>query len=398
MDETALRQLFQRLLLAGVLAPASAAGAGCSDASGEGVAASDASEATTMVGRGDAETVDVVTDTPSPPDSSSPTDSASSTDSAATDAARDTEPGMAPDGGYTCTPDTSQCSYFVPLSCIDGGVVSDASYFGGAECVAWCANPAAPSCQEAVMPGGVSGIECYACASGGRRPTGFRVRDLVQGPCASEAGRYFARLADLEAASVLAFLAVHEELTTHGAPLRLRSAARRAARDEVRHARTMAALARRRHARVAAPTRSRSKERSLEAFAVENAVEGCVRETFGALLATFAATTATAADVRAAMRRIAVDETQHAALSWGVDAWVRARLDPSARARLDAAMRSAVRGLAREARTEPSATLRAHAGLPDAATAGRLLAGLDAGLWGKRNAVFREKSPRGPRL
>ena len=52
--------------------------------------------------------------------------------------------------------------------------------------------------------------------------------------------------------------------------------------------------------------------RELEAIAIENAVEGCVRESFGALLATWQAKTAGDARVRAAMKRIARDETRHA--------------------------------------------------------------------------------------
>jgi hypothetical protein len=56
--------------------------------------------------------------------------------------------------------------------------------------------------------------------------------------------------------------------------------------------------------------------RSLEELAVENAVEGCVRETYGALTAIWQARTAKDPSVAAAVRRIARDETRHAALSW----------------------------------------------------------------------------------
>jgi hypothetical protein len=56
--------------------------------------------------------------------------------------------------------------------------------------------------------------------------------------------------------------------------------------------------------------------RSLEEMALENVVEGCVRETFGAVVAMIQAERAGDARVRRAMRRIARDETRHAELSW----------------------------------------------------------------------------------
>ncbi len=61
--------------------------------------------------------------------------------------------------------------------------------------------------------------------------------------------------------------------------------------------------------------------RSLEALAVENAVEGCVRETMGALFAMHQAASAADPHVRATMVSIAPDETRHAALGWAVAEW-----------------------------------------------------------------------------
>jgi len=57
---------------------------------------------------------------------------------------------------------------------------------------------------------------------------------------------------------------------------------------------------------------------ALVDVALENAVEGCVRETYGALIATRQAEAASDPVVRRAMRKIAADETAHAALSWDV--------------------------------------------------------------------------------
>src|SRR5580658_1383630 len=86
----------------------------------------------------------------------------------------------------------------------------------------------------------------------------------------------------LEAASVRAFDWLEDELSAHGAPERLQARARRAARDEVRHARVIRSFAERAGARVPSLRVKAARARSLEAMAVENAVEGCVNETLGA--------------------------------------------------------------------------------------------------------------------
>jgi demethoxyubiquinone hydroxylase (CLK1/Coq7/Cat5 family) len=60
---------------------------------------------------------------------------------------------------------------------------------------------------------------------------------------------------------------------------------------------------------------ARASARSLEAIALDNVSEGCVRELYGALVATYQARVARDPEVRAVVTRIAREETQHAALS-----------------------------------------------------------------------------------
>ena len=81
--------------------------------------------------------------------------------------------------------------------------------------------------------------------------------------------------------------------------------------------------------------------RSLVEVAADNAAEGCVRETFGALVATLQARRAADPIVRNAMRSIAIDETRHAALSWELAAWAHARMSPLERRRVAAHAREA---------------------------------------------------------
>jgi len=218
-------------------------------------------------------------------------------------------------------------------------------------------------------------VECGGFCEG-RRP------DALD-PCAPRGetvGRWLAQVAYLEAASIDAFRVLRAELRAHRAPKRLLRAASRAKRDEVRHARATRALARRYGGVAAPPNVQPMRTRSLEEIAVENAIEGCVRETFGALVATYRATNAKDEVVRAEMRRIARDETRHAALAWAIARWIRPRLDAAARERVDAAQSRAVDGLRNEIGAVDAEVVR-QTGSPDADRAIALLDAVANRLW-----------------
>lgn len=166
-------------------------------------------------------------------------------------------------------------------------------------------------------------------------------------------GAQLAEMAELEAASVPAFARLARELADHGAPADLVRRAERARRDELRHTRVMTALARRHgHAprAVAVPV---LPIRTLDAIAYENVIEGCVREAYGALVATFMAERATP-ELRGAFRAIATDERRHAELAEDIDTWIRGRLDASARDALDAARAGARAELRASVVTSPA--------------------------------------------
>jgi hypothetical protein len=90
---------------------------------------------------------------------------------------------------------------------------------------------------------------------------------------------------------------------------------------------------------------STMRTRTLADVAVENAVEGCVRETYGALLAFVEALSSPDPSLRRAMRSIAEDECRHAELAWSVHAWALPRLLPAERRRVVEALRAATREL-----------------------------------------------------
>jgi hypothetical protein len=195
---------------------------------------------------------------------------------------------------------------------------------------------------------------------------------------------FLARMASLETASVEAFRRLRRELEAHGAPPPLLARALRAERDEVAHARVMTALAERAGASVP-PARAREyRRRNLEAIAIENAVEGCVRETYGAAVALVQAQTAGAPAIRRAMQSIARDELRHAALSWSVADWLDAKLDAPARARVRAARDAAARELVDGASRELSRDMVRALGLPAAHQARAIARDLHAALWADR--------------
>jgi hypothetical protein len=210
----------------------------------------------------------------------------------------------------------------------------------------------------------------------GRRPAGLREHDAE---CAS-AGDYLAQASLLEAASVVAFRRLAAELKAHAAPARLIAAARRAARDEVRHAKLTARLAKQRGGAPSAPQVDPVDVRELEAIALENATEGCVREGFGALEAQWQALHASDPALRRAYAVIAEDELRHTALAWQVARWLEPRLAPEAQERVKAARHRALAQLGREQRTEYTASVHALCGVPSAPKAQALFASFAAAI------------------
>ncbi|MFO0576605.1 MAG: ferritin-like domain-containing protein [Polyangia bacterium] len=194
-------------------------------------------------------------------------------------------------------------------------------------------------------------------------------------------GEYFAAAARLEAASITAFEVLRAELLAHGAPAELLAAASEAAADEVRHAERTAALAARYGARCAEPRVEPRPPRPLLELAIENAVEGCVRETFGALLGAYQAAAAADPEVAAAMAGIAEDEARHAALAWRLAAWLEPQLDAGGLAAVRAARAEAVATLRRELAAPVPPELERLAGVPGPERALGLLTQLARELW-----------------
>jgi hypothetical protein len=218
----------------------------------------------------------------------------------------------------------------------------------------------------------------------GRRPEGLAARVDRRDGCVEKSqilGEFYASISYLEAASVEAFLRLARELEALGAPLDLQLAAQRAAEDEVRHAEHTRQIAERFGGRVFPPVVAALGPRELERVACENIMEGCVRETYGALLAHHQARRSRDPEIRSLMQRIAEDETRHAALAWRVAAWAEPRLSPAERERVRQSRERALTELRTELTTSVPAELCELAGVPSAPEALQLFAGLERALW-----------------
>lgn len=283
--------------------------------------------------------------------------------------------------------DTSTTMSTLEVSSSETGEGFDGAELTDSACVALCTYHADAydwdlGCSfEGLTPEGQVHIVCtWTTGCEGRRHACLRSSGARSGGDALTS--WLARAAHDEAGSVHAFVALGRELAAHGAPRWLLRRLRRAADDERRHARAVDRLVRARGGCWRRPVVRAGPGRDLLAIAVENAVEGCVRETWAALSAAHQARHAGDPRIRAAMVDIAADERRHAELAWALDDWLRLRLDDAAWSRVEAARADAARQL-REgvtARRLPSEVVR-DAGVPDGAGARALARGLAAALW-----------------
>jgi hypothetical protein len=229
-----------------------------------------------------------------------------------------------PGFGACDLPDDYVQTYVAATSSADAGV-------GDAGSTATC-----PSVTGTVK------VHCGTFPCEGRRTDGI---DEPRAVNEAGLGAYFASASYLEAVSVHAFARLRFELAAHGAPDELLALVTRAEADEVRHASMTRDLAHRFGAEPEIPTPVSSEARDLFTIALENAVEGCVRETYGAAVACFRAMRAEEASVRAAMESIARDECEHADLAHRIGAWALPRLSHEEREAIHTAMRAAMNEL-----------------------------------------------------
>ena len=203
-----------------------------------------------------------------------------------------------------------------------------------------------------------------SCA--GRLPDGIAAIGTV---CGDAVARHLAHLAWLEGAAVVAFERLAVDLQRLGAPAQLVERALAAAQDEVDHASCMGALAATYGVAVPSVDVAPHQERSLFEVALENAVEGCVRETYGVVDALYRSKQAPSAEIRALFERIAADETRHSALSFDIAAWANPLLSPTDALTIATAAHAAHHALKSELQGERPDVVQHQLGAPSAAAA-----------------------------
>jgi rubrerythrin len=195
--------------------------------------------------------------------------------------------------------------------------------------------------NQAVQIEAMGQVRCYY-PSRGRMFAGY-----VDLPPEQTELEYYVRAHRQEAAAVVAFERLATELDRHGAPSSLVEAARSAADEERRHAAMF-----RSEAEALAAARGVAVEldghrppelavRSLHEILVENATEGCVNETYAAVVATYQAAHAPTPRLRTILRSIAAEEQRHAALAHRVHQWGMRTLVPDEARTIERALEDA---------------------------------------------------------
>lgn len=200
---------------------------------------------------------------------------------------------------------------------------------------------------------------CY-----GRLPHGRL--SLALGEIQSEAvGDMLARHAAYEAASVIAFIQLHRELNALGAPLSLLSRIEKAADDERRHAIQVGALAERYGKTMESFSFEASPERDMEAIAINNMQEGCVGESWGALIGLYQAQHACDPVIAETMTQVAMDEVEHASLSWEINDWLSEQLSADALERVKLARQVSLDRVVKRTNKPVDRESQLLAGLPE---------------------------------
>src|SRR5262249_16118338 len=122
-------------------------------------------------------------------------------------------------------------------------------------------------------------------------------------------------------------------------------------------------------------------QRTLYAVARENMVEGCVRETFGALIAAWQASHAADPEIAQALDEIARDELRHAPLSWQIASWSATQVDDEERVAITKARDEAITTLFAETEIVHHPEIVTKGGLPSGTIQKRMLREMCATLW-----------------
>ena len=156
----------------------------------------------------------------------------------------------------------------------------------------------------------------YHCPTEGRRHA--QIKSVQHIHTTDQLGRYFVQALHSESSSVAAFLQLRKELIHHQAPEELIRRCWEAAKDEVQHARIMGHMAQQFTDEKPKLEFGSFQQRSIYDLVLDNAIEGCIFETYSAFKAHHQAQKAESISIRDIMNIISADELRHAQLSWDI--------------------------------------------------------------------------------
>ncbi|HEY3254250.1 MAG TPA: ferritin-like domain-containing protein [Polyangiaceae bacterium] len=180
----------------------------------------------------------------------------------------------------------------------------------------------------------------------------------------AELAAHWARLGQMEHASIAAFARFNLQLLSLGAPAALIEACNRALADETEHTRLCFALASHYAGTQLGPDRLDIRhsfdESSLEAVIQLVLSEGCIGETVAALEAQAGAASATDPVIRGVLARIARDEQAHAELAFRFMRWALAQVLPAIREKIASDAEQRLASYERKAKSAAQASAARH--------------------------------------
>jgi len=217
----------------------------------------------------------------------------------------------------------------------------------------------------------------------GRMPNGLHLKNdsMTTQSSVNVLGQYLVDMTAMETAAITAFHYLSLELEAYDAPQALIARAREAVIEEARHAEMAAQLAAAYDLDMKEVTVDAFTLRPLYQIALENAVEGCINETFAAACGLWQSELAQHDVFRMAIGDITEDELGHAALSWDIHQWVMPQLSQVEQERIRVAQAEAVDNLVNDFKQESNPVLQQAFGLPTKDDAARLFAELKDSVW-----------------
>lgn len=212
-----------------------------------------------------------------------------------------------------------------------------------------------------------------------RRPSGFHATNFSR---LSPTAAFYSTALELELVSIAAFKIMHLELSAYGAPSSILARIAEAEVVKRQHTSLLRGIVREVGGIDSGIEVSVDRPlRSLEDIAIENVVEGCVRESFGARVAAVQAERVLDPRHKKVFATIASDELNHAELAWAVHDWIRPYLGAAGATRVEVALLRAIDDLWVDATANYAKELEATAGLPSPTEMRTLLGELEQKLW-----------------